>query len=465
MALKESPDLSEFPPISFEEWKEKAEKDLKGASLDSLTWETEGFSIEPFFTREQVPGKDLATPAQTPYRRGVLPNSNEWWVRNEFSSDDGHGIRRALEKGVQCISLHPAKDHFKGIPEEAFGAERLELLADEDPDIWTEELRSNRDKLPGRGALLYDPLNHLLKNGEWPKGSAEADLDELLGISDRLEKTGLTWHSIPVDGRPFHDAGATLVEELAFTLSAGHEWLVRFLDQGWKIDDLTPRFRFELPSGPLFLPEIAKLRAFRQLWSRIVEAYEPEHACTKAPWISASTSWWSLTQKDPYTNMVRKTTEAMAAVMGGCQQLYVLPFDATGKEPSELGRRVARNTHHLLKEESSLDKVVDPLGGSYYLESLTDRIGEAAWDLVRELEEQGGFFKALEKGSVQARIEASRKERQEALENGERIIVGVNAYRDENASLLPPSLEDAQKAPKGKDIAPLAQERGAQGQE
>jgi methylmalonyl-CoA mutase len=459
MGLKDRPDLSEFPAISFEEWKEKAEKELKGRPLEDLTWETEGFEIEPFFTREQVPGTEVPNPAQAPYRRGVLPSSNEWRIRVPFRPNDGTKIRKALDNGVQTIALYSEDDGRQKLPEESLEAESLELRAAKDPESWKSSFREKLDQLPQNGALLFDPVTHLLKEGEWPADGKENALQELVSISNELDREGFTWRSIPVNAAPFHNAGATLVEELAFTLSLGHEWLVHFLDNGWSIDALAPRMSFELSSGPLFFPEIAKFRAFRQLWSRVVEAYEPEHTCTRAPWIGANTSWWSLTRRDPYTNMVRKTTEAMAALIGGSQELTVHPYDAAGKENSELGERVARNTHHLLKEESQLNKVIDPLGGSYYLETLTDRIGESAWDLVREIEEQGGFFQALEKGSVQARIEASRQKRRESVENEERIIVGVNAYRDEEASILEQREEECKKPPKGKEITPLPQER------
>jgi methylmalonyl-CoA mutase len=461
MALKEKPDLSEFPPISFEEWKEKAEKDLKGRPIEDLAWETEGFGIEPFLNREQVPGKDLADPGKAPYRRGVLPSSNDWRIRVPFTDKDGSEIGKALENGVQCIGLEPANGDRSKIPDEALGAERLELRAEKDPDRWKGALLERKSELPHSGAFLFDPVSPLLREGTWPNEGKDAALQDMARVCENLEKEGLSWHAVPVSSAPFHNAGATLVEELAFTLSLGHDMLAGLLEQGRSIDDLAPRFRFELSAGPLFFPEIAKIRAFRQLWSRIVEAYQPEHTCTKAPWVAGSTSWWSLTRRDPYTNMVRKTTESMAAVIGGVQELTVLPFDGAGQEGTELGQRVARNTHHLLKEESQLNKVIDPAGGSYYLEKLTDRIGEAAWDLVRELEEQGGFFKALEKGSVQARIEASRQERQRAIEHEERFIVGVNAYRDEEASVLPRRSDEDPKPPKGKYIEPLPVERGA----
>ncbi len=461
MGLKEHPDLSEFPPLSFEAWKEKAEKDLKGKAFEDLNWEAEGFSIEAFYTREQVPGTDLSDPGSVPYRRAILPSTNEWRIRMPFRPDEGSAIRRSLEQGVRSIAIEAAPESEAAIPEEALGADRLELHFEKEPDKWRSLLREKSDEVPASGAFLYDPVSFLLKEGSWPGEGKEDVLQELVRVSDGLHREGMDWHSIPVSSDPFHNAGASLVEELAFTLSQGHDLLVTFLESGWSIDELTPRIRFELSSGPLFFPEIAKLRAFRQLWSRIVEAYGPEHACSKAPWTAARTSWWSLTRRDPYTNMVRKTTEAMAAVIGGCHELSIHPYDAASGQHSELGQRVARNTHHLLKEESQLNKVIDPAGGSYYLEALTDRIGRAAWDLVRELEEQGGFFAALEKGNVQARIEASRKERQEALGNQERIIVGVNAYQDNDAPLLPLREKERRKPPQGKDVEPLPVERGS----
>lgn len=461
MGLKEKPDLAEFPPISFEEWKAKAEKDLKGKPLEALNWESEGFSIDPFFTREHVPGQEIPDPGKAPYRRGVLPGSNEWRIRAGFSAKEENAVRRAVDNGVHALAFSAEGKGSVEVPDPAFEAESLELRSSEDPETWKHFFRSHKEQLPRNGALLFDPVSKLLTEGEWPLGGEEQAFQELVALSNELAKEASVWHTIPVNGTPFHNAGATIVEELAFTLSLGHESLVRFLEHAWSIDDLAPRIRFELSSGPLFFPEIAKIRAFRQLWSRIVEAYEPQHACTKAAWIGSSTSWWSLTRRDPYTNMVRKTTEAMAAVIGGCQELTVLPYDGASEQHSELGQRVARNTHHLLKEESQLNKVIDPAGGSYYLEALTDRIGESAWDLVREIEEQGGLFQALEKGSVQARIEASREERRKSFQSEERIIVGVNAYRSDEASLLPESEQERQKTPKGKDIQALPQERAS----
>lgn len=462
MSLKERPDFSEFQPISFEEWKEKAQKDLKGKPLEELTWEAEGFAVSPFHTREQAHGTDLSGPGSSPYRRGVLLNENEWRIRVPFRPDEGASIAKALEQGVQCISLGTSSGTDARIPDEGLGAERLELCSEKDPEEWKSILREKWKEVPANGAFLFDPVSSLLKEGAWPCDGKEGTLEELVGVSNELYRNGSTWHSIPVKSAPFHNAGATLVEELAFTISQAHDLLVTFLENGWSIDELTPRFHNEMSAGPLFLPEIAKFRVFRQLWARVVEAYSPEHTCSKAPWLAASTSWWSLTRRDPYTNMVRKTTESMAAVLGGCQELSIHSYDAAGDQHSELGQRVARNTHHLLKEEAQLNKVIDPLGGSYYLEVLTDRIGEAAWDLIREIEEQGGFFAALEKGSVQARIEASRKQRQGSLEHEERMIIGVNAFRDEEASILPQGKDELKGISQGKDVDPLPVERGSE---
>ena len=228
-------------------------------------------------------------------------------------------------------------------------------------------------------------------------------------IADLIRKTkaykGI--RVITVSGEIFSNAGSTIVEALAFSLAAGHDYLVRLMDMGFTIEEAAKKIRFSQAITSNYFMEIAKLRAGRMLWANIVKAYNPAKNCPCKMFTHAVTSTWNQTAYDPYVNMLRGTTEAMSASIAGVHSLEVTPFNKAYEDPNEFSMRIARNVELLLKHESHFDQVVDPAGGSYYIENLTDSIANEAWKLFREIEEKGGYTAAYESGFIVERVKAS----------------------------------------------------------
>lgn len=233
---------------------------------------------------------------------------------------------------------------------------------------------------------------------------------------------------VTVSGQIFGNSGSTIVEELAFVLSAGHDYLVRLTDAGLTIEEAARKLRFSFSVSSNYFMEIAKFRAARMLWANIVKGYNPEKNCACKMQIHAETSKWNQTVYDPYVNMLRGTTEAMSAAIGGVYSLEVTPFDASFENPTEFSKRIARNVELLLKHESHFDQVVDPAGGSYYIENLTQSIAAEAWKLFLEIEEKGGYTEAYKAGFIAERIKASAAAKDKNIATRRQILLGANQY-------------------------------------
>lgn len=233
---------------------------------------------------------------------------------------------------------------------------------------------------------------------------------------------------VTVNGSVFANAGATIVQELAYTLAAAHDYLVMLTDQGADAKAAAKTVKFNMAVGPLYFMEIAKFRAARMLWANIVEAYKTGSNCAAKMNVFAVTTRWNNTMYDPYVNMLRGTTEAMSAAIAGVSSIEVLPFDSAYETPTEFSERIARNVQLLLKEESHFDQVIDPAGGSYYLETLTQSIADNAWALFKELEAKGGYVEAFKAGAVQAAIAESAAKRDKNIATRRDILLGTNQY-------------------------------------
>jgi methylmalonyl-CoA mutase len=253
-------------------------------------------------------------------------------------------------------------------------------------------------------------------------------------VADIIEYTAQhmpKFNSISISGYHMQEAGATAVQELAFTLADGLDYVRAALSKGLKIDEFAPRLSFFFCIGMNFFMEIAKLRAARYLWARLITPFAPQNPASLALRTHCQTSGVSLTEQDPYNNIIRTTVEAMAAVLGGTQSLHTNSFDEALALPTPFSAKIARNTQLLLAEESGITHVIDPLGGSYYVESLTHAVAEAAWALIQEVEALGGMTKAVESGMPKLAIEESAARRQARIDRGEEVIVGVNKYKSE----------------------------------
>jgi methylmalonyl-CoA mutase len=251
-------------------------------------------------------------------------------------------------------------------------------------------------------------------------------------IADIIEYTARRmpkFNSISISGYHMQEAGATAVQELAFTIADGLEYVRAALARGLTIDEFAGRLSFFFAIGMNFFMEVSKLRAARLLWSRVIEQFDPQKPASSMLRTHCQTSGVSLTEQDPYNNIVRTTVEALAAVLGGTQSLHTNSFDEAIALPSEFAARVARNTQLILAEETGVTKVVDPLGGSYYVEALTHSLATEAWKLIEEVEALGGMTKAVESGMPKLRIEEAAARKQAAIDRGDEVIVGVNKYR------------------------------------
>jgi methylmalonyl-CoA mutase len=458
---------------TIKDWQTLAEKELK-ASPDKLTWETpEGIAVKPLYTGDDLEGMGhLGTlPGFEPFVRGpraTMYAGRPWTIRQYagFSTAEASNAfyRKALAAGQQGVSVafdlathrgydsdHPRvegdvgkagvaidsvedmKILFDGIPLEKISVSMtmngavVPILANF--IVAGEEQGVTRDKLSG--TIQNDILKEFMVRNTYiypPEPSMRIVADIIEYTAREMPK----FNSISISGYHMQEAGATLVQELAFTLADGREYVRAALKKGLDVDEFAGRLSFFFAIGMNFFMEAAKLRAARLLWSRIMLEFEPKKASSKMLRTHCQTSGVSLAEQDPYNNIIRTAFEAMSAVLGGTQSLHTNSFDEAIALPTEFSARIARNTQLILQHETGVTKVVDPLAGSYYVESLTNELAEKAWALIEEVEELGGMTKAVNDGLPKRLIEAAATKRQAAVDRGEEVIVGVNKYRLEN---------------------------------
>ena len=445
--------FSTFPPVTKAEWEERIMADLKGADYQKkLVWKTsEGFDVKPYYRDEDTQGIGTLNvlPGEFPFVRGNNTRSNDWEIRQDIETDDETEANRlavdAIKRGATGIGMVAADleteqdvaSLLKGInPAEVaihFGAapsypELLRNVA-----AYAKAHKLPVDKM--KGSFDFDPISYLLLNGDFWK-SEKSDLGQVATMI-KLGKENLpAMKMVNVNGHYFNSAGATIAEELGFSLASGNEYLAQATAAGLSVDDAAQRMMFSFGIGSNYFMEIARLRAARMLWAKIVEQYKPASDASMQMYIHSTTSAWNKTLFDPYVNLLRSTTEAMSAVIGGTQSLSILPFDTFYKDPDEFSTRLARNQQIILKEEVYLDKVVDPSAGSYYIENLTQLIAEAAWKVFLQVEEKGGMVEAVKAGFVQEIIEKSAAQRLEDIANRRLIQLGTNQYPNLNEEML-----------------------------
>ncbi|MBK7172364.1 MAG: acyl-CoA mutase large subunit family protein [Bacteroidales bacterium] len=445
--------FTDFPEISTSTWESKILEDLKGADYaKKLIWKTnEGFDIKPYYRAEDLSALSHmdGEPGQYPFVRGNETTMNHWEVRQDIYTEDPkdanfHALN-ALRRGANSICFQVSKIKttrhletlMKGI---CMGDCTLHFAGAQCyPDIvnllseFTRKHHMNKAAI--RGSFDFDPISYLLLEGDFWK-SEESDMEQV-GTMIGLGKDLLpSMKMITVNGQYFQNSGSNLVQELAFSLASGNEYLARATESGYTIDEVAPKITFAFAIGSNYFMEIAKLRAARMLWARIVEQYKPVSESSMAMHIHSSTSNFNKSLYDPHVNILRSTTEAMSAVIGGTQSLNITPFDAFYKEPDEFSTRIARNQQIILKEESYLEKVVDPAAGSYYIESLTDSVAKAAWDLFRIVENKGGMIAAVKEGFIQDEINKQAARFSEDVATRKLVVLGTNQYPDPKGMIL-----------------------------
>ncbi|MGP6085822.1 methylmalonyl-CoA mutase [Antarctobacter jejuensis] len=454
-----------------ESWRKDAEKELRGRPLDDLTWNTlEGIEVKPLYTEADT--ADLphmgSLPGQEPFTRGVKATmyaGRPWTIRQyagfSTAEESNAFYRRALAAGQQGVSVafdlathrgydsdHPRVVGDVGKAGVAIDSvEDMKILFDGIPlDKVSVSMTMNGAVIPvlasfivtgeeqghDRSVLSGTIQNDILKEFMVRNTYIYPPAPSMRIISDIIEYTSNEmpkFNSISISGYHMQEAGANLVQELAFTLADGKEYAKTAMEAGMDIDKFAGRLSFFFAIGKNFFMEVAKLRAARMLWHRIMTDLGAQNPRSKMLRTHCQTSGVSLAEQDPYNNVIRTAYEAMSAVLGGTQSLHTNALDEAIALPTDFSARIARNTQLILQEETGVTNVVDPLAGSYYVEKLTHDLAEAAWKLIEEVDEMGGMTRAVESGMPKLRIEEAAAQRQAAIDRGTDVIVGVNKYK------------------------------------
>jgi methylmalonyl-CoA mutase len=452
-------------------WAGLAEKELKGRDPESLTWETlEGIRVKPLYTEADVAGLPHmgGVPGVGPFTRGVRATmyaGRPWTIRQyagfSTAEESNAFYRKALAAGQQGVSVafdlathrgydsdHPRVEGDVGKAGVAIDSvEDMKLLFDGIPlekvsvsmtmngaviPILASFIVTGEEQGVDRAALSGTIQNDILKEFMVRNTYVYPPEPSMRIIADIIEYTSAEmpkFNSISISGYHMQEAGANLVQELAYTLADGREYVRAAIARGMDVDAFAGRLSFFFAIGMNFFMEAAKLRAARLLWHRIMTEFGAKKPGSLMLRTHCQTSGVSLQEQDPYNNVVRTAYEAMAAALGGTQSLHTNALDEAMALPTEFSARIARNTQLILQEETGITKVVDPLAGSYYVESLTAELAEKAWALIQEVEEMGGMTKAVASGMPKLRIEESAARRQAMIDRGEEVIVGVNKYK------------------------------------
>ncbi len=459
--------------VSYEDWRKLAERELK-ASPDNLVWQTpEGIAIKPLYTASDLEGIEQlgSLPGLKPFLRGpraTMYAGRPWTIRQyagfSTAEDSNAFYRKALAAGQKGLSVafdlatHRGYDSDHPRVRGDVGKAGVAIDSVEDMKILFDGIPLNEMSvsMTMNGAVIPILANFIVAGEE--QGCSRAELSATIQndilkefmvrntyiyppepsmriIADIIEYTAKEmpkFNSISISGYHMQEAGSTLVQELAFTLADGREYVRAAIAKGLNVDDFAGRLSFFFAIGMNFFMEASKLRAARLLWSRIMEEFGPKKQSSFMLRTHCQTSGVSLQEQDPYNNIVRTAYEALAAALGGTQSLHTNSFDEAIALPTEFSARIARNTQLILQDETGVIKVIDPLAGSYYVESLTNELAEKAWTLIEEVEAMGGMTKAVGTGLPKRMIEEAATRRQAAVDKGEDVIVGVNKFRLES---------------------------------
>jgi methylmalonyl-CoA mutase len=463
--------LAGFTDHKRRDWEALAARELKGADAASLTWTTpEGIAVKPLYTAADLEDLEVTggLPGLPPFTRGpraTMYANRPWTIRQYagfstaeqsnafyrdnlrrgqmglsvafdlathrgYDSDHPRVVGDVGKAGVAIDSVEDMKILFDGIPLDKMSVSMTMngavlpvlagfIVAGEEQGVAQAQLS---------GTIQNDILKEFMVRNTYiypPAPSMRIVADIIAYTAQRMPK----FNSISISGYHMQEAGATAVQELAFTLADGLEYVRAALSKGLKVDDFAPRLSFFFAIGMNFFMEIAKLRAARYLWAKLMQQFEPRDPQSSALRTHCQTSGVSLTEQDPYNNVVRTTIEALAAVLGGTQSLHTNALDEAIALPTPFSAAIARNTQLIIQEESGVPRVIDPLGGSYYVECLTNSLVVEAEKLIAEVEALGGMTKAVESGMPKLRIEEAAARRQARIDRREDVIVGVNKYQ------------------------------------
>ena len=449
--------FSDFPSVSTQEWMDKITADLKGADFEKkLVWKTnEGFKVKPFYRKEDLEGLKTTEglPGEFPFIRGIKKDDNTWFVRQDIKVND------AAEANAKALDLLN-----KGIDSLGFKVKAADLSAEYIKtllkDICCDCIELNFSTCQGhtvelaellvayfnekgydpttlKGSVNYDPMGKMMTKGK--------DLSNFIANAKKLVEIFAGYpgfRCINVNSVELNNSGAYIYQELGYALSWGNEYLSQLVEAGVPAALAAKKIRFNFGISSNYFMEIAKFRAARMLWANIVKEYNPQCTrkgcpntgtdgtcyCSCKMVAHAETSTFNLTLFDAHVNLLRTQTEAMSAALAGVNSITVSPFNCTYETPNDFSERIARNQQLLLKEESHLNRIVDPAAGSYYIENLTASIAQQAWNLFLATEEEGGMLSAIKAGKIQEAVNSSNKARHEAVSKRKEILLGTNQY-------------------------------------
>lgn len=436
--------FDQFPPVTTEQWRAKVEVDLKGADFNKkLVWRTnEGFNVQPMYRAEDI--KDLKTtdslPGEYPFVRGTRTDNN-WAIRQEIAVEcpkaANEKAKEVLTKGITSLGFHlenVENDTVKTLLD-GIDITKVEINFDCCPKKAVELAKSLVAYVKEAGAsdtfngsISFDPFRRLLKHGKDFGGNIKELAVELLKTVANVPNLRV----FAVNTDKLCNAGAYIYQELGYALSWGNEWMSALTEAGVDAFEAAKRIKFNMGISSNYFMEIAKFRAARMLWAQIVKQYQPKCDCACKMMVHATTSEFNQTIYDAHVNLLRSQTESMSAALAGVDSITVTPFDKQFKTPDDFSERIARNQQLLLKEESHLDKIVDPAGGSYYVETLTLSIANEAWKLFLATEDKGGFYAALKEGAVQADVNASCDKRHTDVARRKESLLGTNQFPNFN---------------------------------
>ncbi len=437
--------FNEFPPVSTEQWEAVIEKDLKGADYNKkLIWKTnEGFEVKPYYRANDIENLDYlkVNPSTEPFVRGYKQQDNSWDIRQDFDNEDliyqNTMMLQALERGANSIGVNASKIEKQEDFDILFNGVKVEIIKInflrsknylDTLKMYCAFLKQNNiDTSEVEGSINSDIFAYALKHGGY-YNSLQKDIQDLTDVFEFAKENLPKFKIININAVIFKDAGSNITQELGFALALANEYLSILTDKGYALRDISPRLMFSFATGSDYFLEIAKLRSARLLWSNIVEQYPNATQQDARSYIHTENTLYNKTIFDAHVNLLRTTTETMSSVIGGADSISVTPFDVVLKESDEFSLRLAINQQILLKEESYLDKIVDPSSGSYYIETLTNNISEKAWEIFKQIESLGGYVKAMENNHIQDKIEEMFNLVAKDMAKRKKVLVGTNQY-------------------------------------
>lgn len=493
--------FAEFPSVTTEEWEAKINVDLKGADYErALVWRTnEKFNVRPYYREEDL--KEVAylnsLPGQFPYVRGTKEKSNDWYIRQDITvKNTAEANKKALDilnKGItslgfvfeSCeeVSVADIETLLEGVAVECIEVNfkaccKSGALA---KNFITYLDNKGIDPKAVKASINVDPLSCYMLTGKFCNGAEKAFEGPKELIEASAKYCGLK--TVAVNGKKFVDAGSSISQELGFSLAMGAEYMNQLTEAGVSAFQAAANIKFNFGVGPNYFMEIAKLRAGRMLWAKIVDAYKPQCECgsecscegkckgdsckcVAKMSIHSENTIWNKTVYDPYTNLLRTQTEAMSAALGGSDSITVTPFNSIFEESTDFSERIARNQQIMLKEESHFDKIVDPAAGSYYIENLTNELAKQAWNMFLTIQDKGGFVAALKDGYIQNEVKEMTDKRDLAVARRRENLLGVNQFPNftefMETEFAAETFKSIDRTAEGAEIETLKSYRGAQ---